>query len=183
MKRRKELKDLIIANSNLTYNNYWRLVALASVDFCFTVPLGICSIVLNTKVGIRPWVSWDDTHWGYSRVDLFPRVVADQAPFFLVGLRIRQWSTVLCAFIFFGFFGFADEAMKNYRLLGSTVAKRLGYEPSTPNSPQDQLPAMKFFVDEVLQTPESVLDLPSVRRSSATDRPESVHPDGALDQV
>jgi hypothetical protein len=138
---------------------------------------------LSLTEEVYPWVSWDDTHWGYSRVFQFPRVVLNKAPVAIVGLETTRWVAVLCVFVFFGFFGFADEAMKNYRLLASTVAKRLGYGPSPSNSPQDQLPAMKFFVDEVLQTPESVLDLATVRRLSATDVPESVYPDDTLDRV
>jgi pheromone a factor receptor len=126
MKRRKQFRDLITANSNLTYSRYWRLVALASLDFCFTIPFatwGVVGPALWSEV--RPWVSWADTHWGYSRVFQFPRVLLD--PVSAYSLETTRWAAVLCAFIFFGFFGFADEARKNYRLLASTVTKRLGY--------------------------------------------------------
>ena len=183
MRRRKEFKDLVTANSNLTYSHYWRLVALASVDFCFTVPLATCFIILNVRRGVHPWVSWDDTHSEYSRVYQFPKVLADQNPLLMVGFQITQWATVLCAFVFFGFFGFADEAMENYRLLASTVAKRLGCKMVSSNSRADQLPTMNFSMNEVPQIPESVLNLASVRRPSIADAPKFVSPDGALKQV
>jgi pheromone a factor receptor len=156
----------------LTYNNYWRLVALASVDFCFTIPLATLVIVLNTRFGIRPWVSWDDTHWGYSRVFQFPSVVLDHILILIVVSEIRRWGTIFCAFLLFGFFGFTDEAMKNYRLLASIVAKRLGCKRVPPNLPPDQPPAVKFPTDEVPQIPEY-----------AIEAPESVYPDNAPDQV
>ncbi|KAF9791976.1 STE3-domain-containing protein [Thelephora terrestris] len=126
MKRRKQFRDLITANSNLTYSRYWRLVALASLDFCFTIPFatwGVVGPALWSEV--RPWVSWADTHWGYSRVFQFPRILLD--PVSAYSLETTRWAAVFCAFVFFGFFGFADEARKNYRLLASTVTKRLGY--------------------------------------------------------
>ena len=128
MKRRKQFRDLVTANSNLTYSRYWRLVALASLDFCFTIPLASWPIIANTMWSqVHPWVSWADTHWGYARVFQFPRILIDQEPVVLYSLETTRWAAVLCAFVFFGFFGFADEAKKNYRLLASTVTKRFGY--------------------------------------------------------
>ena len=183
MRRRKEFKDLVITNSNLTYSHYWRLVALASIDFCFTIPLGTCVIVLDARINVHQWVPWDEIHWGYSHVSQVPRVVWNQMPLLVVGLEILRWGPVLCAFLFFGFFGFADEAMENYRLLASTIAKCLGRKRIPQNPPPDQPPAANFPTDEVPQIPESVLDLASVRRSSTTDAPESVYPDDALCQV
>ena len=126
MKRRKQFRDLITINSNLTYSRYWRLVALASVDFCFTLPLAVWGFIGPLYWSeIRPWVSWADTHWGYSRVFQFPRVL--MAPVQIAALETTRWAAVLCAFVFFAFFGFADEARKNYRALASTVSRRLGY--------------------------------------------------------
>jgi pheromone a factor receptor len=128
MRRRKQFRDLVTTNGHLTYSRYWRLVALASLDFCITIPLALWGIIANTLWSeVHPWVSWADTHWGYSRVFQFPRILLDQQPIVLYSLETTRWAAVLCAFIFFGFFGFADEAKKHYRLLASTVTKRLGY--------------------------------------------------------
>ena len=126
MRRRKEFRDLIAANANLTYSCYWRLVALASVDFCFTIPICIWTTVVNaTWNEVHPWVSWADTHWEYDRVDQVPRILINKQ-LGLYMLEINRWAVVLCAFVFFGFFGFADEAKKNYRLWTSAITKRLG---------------------------------------------------------
>ena len=42
-------------------------------------------------------------------------------------LEVNRWVAVFCAFTFFGFFGFSGEAIRNYRLLASAIAKRFGY--------------------------------------------------------
>ena len=126
MKRRKRFRDLITANSNLTYSRYWRLVALASLDFIFTIPFatwGVVGPALWSEV--RPWGSWADPHWVYSRVFWFPRVLLD--PISAYSLETTRWAAVLCAFYFFGFFRFADEARKNYRILASTITRHFGY--------------------------------------------------------
>jgi pheromone a factor receptor len=127
MVRRKQFKDLISANSYLTYSRYWRLIALATVDFAFTIPIAVRTIVVGVSSGVSPWVSWADTHSGYSRVFQVPRVLLDTDPALVYSFEITRWAAVICAFVFFGFFGFADEALKNYRLLASTVTKRIGY--------------------------------------------------------
>jgi len=41
-------------------------------------------------------------------------------------LELSRWSVIFCAFLFFGFFGFADEARKNYRFAFQSVAKCVG---------------------------------------------------------
>jgi pheromone a factor receptor len=135
MQRRKQFRDLITANANLTYSRYWRLIALSSVDFCFTIPISIWTIVSSIKFGsVHPYVSWEYAHWGYSRVFQFPKVVYGKNPIAVYSLETQRWAVVLCAFVFFGFFGFADEAKKNYRLLASTVTKRLGYTTFTESA-------------------------------------------------
>jgi len=109
---------------------------LVTLDLAFTVPLATWSIV-ETLVwggGVNPWVSWADTHSGYSRVFQISRVVLDQDLVYVVGLEITRWAAVLCAFVFFGFFGFSDEAKKNYRLLAYTVTSRFGYSTSTEST-------------------------------------------------
>jgi len=115
MKRRKEFMDLIAANTKLTYNRYWCLVALASIDFCLTIPIALWALIVNGAIlEVYPWVSWADTHWGYSRVLQYPRSFV--LPIIMYSLETSRWSAVLCAFVFFGFFGFSEEARRNYRL-------------------------------------------------------------------
>jgi pheromone a factor receptor len=125
--RQNHLKVAVNANSNLSYDNYWRLIALASSDFFFTIPLTLKTIVLNSLSGVSPWVSWDDTHSGFSRVFQFPRVRVNQDPILLYSCELTRWGVILCAYLIFGFFGFTNEAKRNYRLLASKIAKPLGF--------------------------------------------------------
>lgn len=130
MKRRKQFQDLMSRNRNLTYSRYFRLMLLAGIDLCCTVPLSIYSIYLNTAAdpaGVQPWISLSETHYNYSRVIQYPRVLYSQNQDSLVSLELSRWMMVVCAILFFGFFGFADEAKKNYRIAFTSVAKSVGY--------------------------------------------------------
>ncbi|KAL4257006.1 G-protein coupled receptor 4 family protein [Pleurotus pulmonarius] len=127
-KRRLQFKELLSANSGrLTSNRYFRLMGLACTDVALTVPLGLYAISLNARLGISPWLGWADTHYGFSRVDQIPGVLWRMDKTFVTAVELSRWSIVFCAFVFFFFFGFADEARKHYRIAFDSVAKRVGY--------------------------------------------------------
>lgn len=124
MKRRKQFKD-VVASTGMTWNRYLRLVMLAVTDLFFTIPLSIWGIVSSAVlVPVSPWISWADTHSNFDRYEQVPWVL--MKPSVIAQLEVNRWSAVLAAVVFFAFFGFADEAKKNYRLFVSTVTKRLG---------------------------------------------------------
>ncbi|KAH9976850.1 pheromone A receptor-domain-containing protein [Lactifluus volemus] len=49
----------------------------------------------------------------------------------ILGTIPLGWTLVLCAFLFFAFFGLAEEARKHYRLVYTSLANRLGYSTSS----------------------------------------------------
>ncbi|KDR75399.1 hypothetical protein GALMADRAFT_69383 [Galerina marginata CBS 339.88] len=127
-KRHAEFKEILSSNSNLNSNRFFRLMALAGIEAMCCVPLSITTIVLNATRGtVRPWISWEDTHFGFSRVDQIPAAVWRANPNANTGLELTRWLVVGCGLVFFVFFGFADEARKHYKLAFDSVAKRVGY--------------------------------------------------------
>ena len=104
---------------------YLRLICLAGIEALCTVPL-TAYLISHSLTRLRPVVGWDEVHWRFSRVSQYPSMLWRMDKFVIVGLEVTRWAPIVCAFIFFFFFGFADEARKNYRLVYSTVAKRLG---------------------------------------------------------
>lgn len=78
-----------------------------------------------TVEGLHPF-NLQDTHEGFS---LIPQIVYAswaRTPSNYVSIEAARWVPVLCAFVFFAFFGFADEARKHYRLAFDWVAKQVG---------------------------------------------------------
>ncbi|KAJ7436617.1 pheromone A receptor-domain-containing protein [Mycena latifolia] len=51
-----------------------------------------------------------------------------------LNLETTRWATVARAFLLFGYFGFTDEAIKNYRGAFWSVVKRVGYSQATTSS-------------------------------------------------
>lgn len=116
---------------------YFRLMALAATEICLSTPLSLFSMIVNLQVGpLNKWVSWEDTHFNYSRVQQIPAFFWKKNHNTVLGMEFTRWVPVLCALIFFIFFGFADEAKKNYRRAFWFIAGRLGIERPTPTLPK-----------------------------------------------
>ena len=125
----------------MSVSRYLRLVLLSTIDIMCTVPLGIYSIYIGNKgVGLAPWISWEDTHYNFSRVALVPSLIWRSDPSFQTSVELTRWLPVLCALLFFGMFGFAEEAKKHYKSAFWAVLKPFGVDPrpSVPISPMSK---------------------------------------------
>lgn len=91
-------------------------MALASADLLITIPISAYGMYLTITNGtIQPWISWADTHFDYSRVNLYPLVLWQTNHKGAVSMELTRWMVPACAIVFFGFFGFAQEAKRGYR--------------------------------------------------------------------
>lgn len=125
--RRAQFKELLSSNTNMSSGRYFRLMGLASTEVVCTVPLGVAVICLNLAAGpVQSWVSWSYIHADFSTVVEVPWDMWHQSSLEITSIRLAQWFCPICAFIFFAFFGFAEEARKNYRLAYQSIAKRVG---------------------------------------------------------
>ncbi|KAI6016733.1 pheromone A receptor-domain-containing protein [Pisolithus marmoratus] len=133
--RRAQFKELLSANRNMSSSRYFRLMGLAAIEVLGTIPIGAYIIYLNVTISpIQPWISWVDTHYDFSRVAQYPSVVWHADHQTAVSLQMSRYLFVACAFIFFSFFGFADEARRNYRLAYTSFAKKVGISTGTMSS-------------------------------------------------
>jgi|SRR5712671_93053 len=128
-----KFKEILSFNRGLNRGRYLRLMALSSIEILGTIPLGTYYLVLNARSGIIRWNSWADTHSNYSRVVQVPAFSWKNTHDSAFGLEMFRWSLVLCAFIFFAFFGFAVEARHHYRLVYTSLASRIGLMTSSGN--------------------------------------------------
>jgi pheromone a factor receptor len=149
--RSVEIKAVMSTNNTITFNRYFRLMALASVEILFTVPFAAFIIYANLKFGkVAPWISWDDTHSGFSRIDQIPAHLWRNDPVAQFAMEFSRWAVVACGLVFFMFFGFADEAFKNYRKAYACLSSRLGAKGvSTNTGAQDSLASQNLPVQSI----------------------------------
>ena len=117
----------MMSSHGLSRGRYLRLMALSATDILGTIPLGTYIIVADAKDGVTPWKGWAYTHRNYSQVNQIPSFIWRNDPSLNSGLEMFRWELVACAFIFFAFFGFADEARQHYRRLYTSIATRVSY--------------------------------------------------------
>jgi pheromone A receptor len=129
--RDRRFKQLMSSTPNLSRNRYIRLMAISTTEILGTIPLGTLYIVRDAKEGVDHWRGWKYTHDNYSAVYQFPSSVWKNNSNSVFDLEMYRWSLVLCSFIFFALFGFADEARKNYRRVYVSIASRIGYSTFT----------------------------------------------------
>ena len=116
-------------------SRYFRLMGLATADILCTTPPAIFIMVLNaTASPVGPWRSWKDTHFEYGRIEQIPAVLWRSNHYATTAIEFSRWVTPLCALVFFGFFGFAGEARKQYSIFFWRVVKPLGLRPAPPVS-------------------------------------------------
>ncbi|KAF8830006.1 hypothetical protein HHX47_DHR2000131 [Lentinula edodes] len=131
--RRLEFAQFISCNKTLTIGRYFRLMALAMTELMCTIPLSVVTIWLTAATTpISPWISLANTHIDFSRVEQFPSVIYEADPKMALGIQVNRWASVVCALIFFGFFGFAEEARRNYAIWGRSILRTCGIQSSLP---------------------------------------------------
>ena len=116
LQRRAQLAEFLSSTSSITANRYLRLMIIATIEMLCTVPISSYGLWLNiSSAEIQPWISWADTHFNYSKVDLYPAILWRLNHPAVVGIELSRWLPVFCALVFFALFGFAEEARKHYR--------------------------------------------------------------------
>jgi len=129
LKLRSQFQEVLSVNKNLRVGRYLRLMTLSGIETISTLSIGIYVLYLNTTV-LEPWKGWEDTHVNFSFVGQYPAVLWRAAPIAPM-IELSRWLVVVCAVVFFVFFGFAEEARKNYRSAAQSVAKHVGVSTSS----------------------------------------------------
>ena len=130
-KNNAQFNAVLSKNGNITSHRFIRLMCLAGVEILFNIPLALYGISIQARAPLNPYISWENVHYNFSRVPEVPAIIWKNNPTLNLDLELTRWSIIFCAFVFFIFFGFADEAKKNYRYAFQSVAKRVGLSTGT----------------------------------------------------
>ncbi|KDQ23635.1 B mating type pheromone receptor [Pleurotus ostreatus PC15] len=100
------------SNSALTPNRYLRLIAMSITEMLYGSALTSLNLYNNTLNGLRTYKSWEDVHFGFGRIDTYAKILYPQKFYKL--MLLFWWTMPITAVIFFVFFGFGEEAKKEY---------------------------------------------------------------------
>nr|AVI69659.1 pheromone receptor [Cyclocybe aegerita] len=106
-------RHLQSSNSALTTSRYFRLMAMATVQMFWGALLISINMWFTCRAGLRPWISWEDVHYNFSRVGLFPQMLIPKEV--LRWTYFSWWSIPASSVLFFMFFAFGQDAVKEYK--------------------------------------------------------------------
>ncbi|VDC04645.1 unnamed protein product [Peniophora sp. CBMAI 1063] len=123
-------------DDSVSRSHYFRVLALASIDVIFTLPIGIASVVValtdqasqHNLPFYGGWVyvhsDWAPESYPYSELEAGGALNAAQQYFGL-------WTTPVLAFIIFGLFGITSEACASYRRLFHVLGSWRGWKATS----------------------------------------------------
>ncbi|KAF9061816.1 STE3-like pheromone receptor [Rhodocollybia butyracea] len=112
--RRIEFAKVTSNGSGMSPERYIRLMLLVCVDMICNTPIGVFSILVAARAALLPFSTLSQTV-NFTHVELVPSSVWKADRLSRAVTEINHWVPVFCSFVFFVFFGFAEEAKKNYR--------------------------------------------------------------------
>ncbi|KAI6111893.1 Rcb2.42 [Pisolithus thermaeus] len=116
-------KHLQNSNSGLTTSRYFRLMSMAVVQMFWSLLITSFNMWFSCQNGLRPWISWDNVHMGFSQIAYFPTVFIPSST--LTWTYILWWALPASAVVFFAFFSFGHDAMNEYRECFSWVRRTI----------------------------------------------------------
>jgi Pheromone A receptor len=129
-KRKYQLAEIMSSHENLHRSRYIRLMLLASSEMILIVPYSSYLMSYAFRKGVTKF-SWSTLRHNYTHVPQFPAVEWQSDPVEHLVMEVDAWSQVYCAFIFFAFFGFSDEARGHYCRVYSTITRHVGFSKSS----------------------------------------------------
>ncbi|OBZ74474.1 Pheromone B beta 1 receptor [Grifola frondosa] len=120
------------SNSALSTSRYLRLIAMSITEIIWQTALTALVMYDNISPGLRPWTNWADVHSNFSRVGQF--FILEFMPSYQRQFFLFFWVMPISSFIFFIFFGFGEETMKDYRIPVNWIRRRVFRQNITKDS-------------------------------------------------
>jgi pheromone a factor receptor len=167
IQRRAQFHDLLNA-SGYTASRYIRLMGLALAELVGIITCNLVVLGLNAEVPLRPWISWDNVHSDFKRVDQYPLSVMTQHN------RDVLWGVwalyPISAVLFFAFFGFGQEAITEYKKTYQWIRVHIFRGPPLPNQNSRGNVSLPSFVASGSMASRSKAQLSSAGQSMTVSR-------------
>ena len=147
LRQRKDVNDFLQSNDSVSGTNYFRILALASIDILLTLPFGIANIALtlsdqvSSPFGLPFYFGWTFDHTEQWEPVGFPyaeMVALGKSNVAL--LYFTYWASPILAFTIFSLFGVTTEARASYWRIIRTIGGWFGWKPTPPQASTSRSP-------------------------------------------
>ncbi|KZV71045.1 STE3-domain-containing protein [Peniophora sp. CONT] len=134
-KQSKDVNRFLHSNGSVTRTNYLRILALASVDILFTLPVGIVSTVLIVTTGLAQdggvplYPGWTSLHSDWAPASYSYADLKSAGTFPFAQVYFAYCTSPALAFVFFALFGLTTEARASYWHIICTIGGWCGWKP------------------------------------------------------
>jgi pheromone a factor receptor len=125
IKRNRQLAVMSL-HQGLHRTRYIRLMLLATTEMLTTILISSFMVRYSCEFGLIKF-SWTTVRHNYTHVPQYTTLEWQSDPVHYAAAEIDVWLPIYCAFIFFAFFGFADEARSHYRRVYSSITRRIRF--------------------------------------------------------
>ena len=151
---------------------YFRFMCFSGVELTIAFPLGLY-ILFNEVINqpVVPWISWEDTHSNFDRVGQVPAIYVTSNFKVMVAKSVSLWSVPFLSYIFFLFFGFGPQQVKQYKRWFYALLKPFGISPLAPVPNPHSTASGRTRWQKLLRRPASPSPLPCVTRLTQSPSP------------
>lgn len=118
----------------MSRDNYYRLMALGSLDAIINLPIGILSLAYDfaSQTDIPFYPGWKVIHSTISEILQVPTEDWDVSALNRFGFYIQLVLPIVWALTFFGFFGLTKDMRERYKSLFWLCVRPLGLKAKAP---------------------------------------------------
>lgn len=148
--RKRDVNRFLRSNASVSRTNYFRLLAIASLEILFTLPFGIVSLTLkltsaSEQEGSFPvYPGWSVLHEDWDPVTVSYAQLQSFGTFTMAASYFTIWTSPALTFVIFAFFGLNSEARASYRRLIVTIGNWVGWKPTRVRNAQSTLGTIEF---------------------------------------
>ena len=142
----KDVNRFLQSKDSVSRTNYFRILALASIDILLTLPFGIATITLSvteqlsSSVGFPFYRGWTFDHTNWEPVGFSYTSVVDEGKSNVAAFYFSHWTSPILAFVIFGLFGVTSEARASYWRVIHTIGGWFGWKPIPPQTSASRSP-------------------------------------------
>lgn len=118
-------------------------MSMAMVEMFFGLLVTSLNMWWTTRAGLRPWVSWEDVHSDWLEVAYFPLFVIPHTE--LVWTFALWFMTPIASILFFLFFAFGQDAMKEYGITLTRIRHVLRIPDRPSRAPHPSFTSIRYI--------------------------------------
>ncbi|VDC04730.1 unnamed protein product [Peniophora sp. CBMAI 1063] len=157
----RDIDHFLRNNDSVSRTNYFRILALASIDILLTLPIGIANIILDVEQSLFFGPIQFYWGWTYDHTDWQPKSFSYEDTVSLgtptvATVYFQQWTSPVLAFTIFAFFGVTSEARASYWRIICIIGDWFGWKRTLRTRRPCSLPGGIEFGDPPAQSSMSL---------------------------